>query len=404
MMSNETLHMALAVIVRNKGRSALTVLGLTIGVAAFIAVVNFGVGARTAVLAQFEGLGVNVLRVRIRAATGRGGKPGHLLTNQDVAMLRAESSAIGLIVPSIFRTGIFGHAGARMRGALIATSPEYAELQGLRFVSGGMFDRMDDERAAKVCVLGAGTAHKLFADSTNADPVGATVSIGAHFVCRVVGVVDTRLGATSGPEVNDFALVPARTFQEHLERAAYSYFDLKPLQPELREAARREAEGIMRRAHQYEPHQEADFDVVSPDDVTRAADRTALLLTGLLGAIACVSLLVGGIGIMNLQLVAVSERAQEIGIRAAIGAAPQQILRQFLAESSLLSSVGTLAGVLLGVVSSKLIAHAMGWTFGTSVWVALGAAAFGMLIGVAFGYVPALRAARLDPIEALRIE
>lgn len=401
-MLSETLQMALTVIARNKGRSALTIVGLTIGVAAFIAVVNFGVGARTAVLAQFEGLGVNVLRVRMRSVSRQSGKPAQLLTDRDVALLRSESSAIGVVVPSTFRTGIFGHGGARMRGSLIATEPEYALMQRLVFVSGGMFDALDNNTAARVCVLGAGSAGKLFSEG---DPVGQSLSIGAQFVCRVVGVVSQRVGATSGSEVNEFVLVPARTFQENIERAGYSYVDLRPLQPELHEVARAEADSIMRRAHSFAAEgTETDFDVVSPDDISHAADRTAVLLTGLLAAVAGVSLLVGGIGIMNLQLVAVSERAQEIGIRAAIGAAPRQIVQQFLMESSVLSGLGALIGVALGGVASKLVAHSMHWNFGSSVWVSVGAGLFGLLVGVAFGYVPAQRAAGLDPIEALRQE
>jgi putative ABC transport system permease protein len=288
-----------------------------------------------------------------------------------------------------------------MRGNLIATDPEYAFIQRLTFVSGGMFDALDNRTAARVCVLGAGTARKLFDDG---DPVGQSLSIGANFVCRVVGVVSQRVGATSGSEVNEFVLVPARTFQENIERTGYSYFDLRPSQPELHEVARAEAESIMWRAHQYVPGTEADFDVVSPDDISHAADRTAVLLTGLLAAVAGVSLLVGGIGIMNLQLVAVSERAQEIGIRAAIGAAPQQIVRQFLMESSVLSGIGALIGVALGGIASKLVSHSMNWSFGTPAWVSVGAGMFGLLVGIAFGYVPAQRAARLNPIEALRQE
>jgi putative ABC transport system permease protein len=397
----ETLTMALTVIARNKGKSALTIVGLTIGVAAFIAVVSFGIGARTAVLSQFEGLGVNLLRVRMRNLPKHSGRPVHLLTDHDVTLLRGESSAISVVVPSVYRTGIFGHGGSRMRGTLIATDPQYAQLQALRFTSGGMFDALDNSTAGRVCVLGAGTSRKLFAER---DAVGQTLTIGARFVCRVVGVVTQRVGATSGSEVNEFVLLPARTFQEHIERAGYSYFDLRPLEPQLHEVARSEADSIMRRAHQLPTNAEADFDIVSPDDITKAADRTAVLLTGLLAAVACVSLLVGGIGIMNLQLVAVSERAQEIGIRAAIGAAPQQITRQFLTESGVLSGIGALIGVALGGIVSQLVAQNMGWSFGTPGWVSAGAGVFGLLVGIAFGYVPAQRAARLDPIQALREE
>jgi putative ABC transport system permease protein len=170
------------------------------------------------------------------------------------------------------------------------------------------------------------------------------------------------------------------------------------------ESARSEAEAILRANHGYAPDEPADFDVVSPDDVTRAADETTRILTALLAGIAAVSLLVGGIGIMNIQLVAVAERTHEIGIRAAIGAAPSQILKQFLVESSVLAGTGALLGVGFGWAISQTVAHVMGWSRAVSPSAVLLSGLFGIGVGVLFGYIPALRAARLDPIVALRRE
>lgn len=399
-MSNESLRMAVQVLTRNPGRSALTVLGLAIGVAAFIAMVSFGDGARRAVLAQFENLGANVLRVRVRA----GGhdlvtRRVYPLSDLDVATLRREGTAIGVVVPQVRRTSDVLNRGVRARTMVIGTIPEYIALQGFQFQLGGMFNADDARDVAKVCVLGASLAQRLFND---ADPAGSTVTIAGRFPCRVIGVLAPKGRSMSGGDLDDFVLIPVSTFKWLLGMEGYHSFELRPAQPGWLEAARVEVDTLLRRTHHYEADEPADFDIVSPDDVTRAADRTARLLTGLLAAIAAVSLLVGGIGIMNIQLIAVTERTQEIGIRAAIGAAPSQIMRQFLIESVVLAGVGAAVGTAMGLITSEVVAHAMGWTSGTSWLIALGSAVFGVAVGVIFGCIPALRASRLDPVQALR--
>jgi putative ABC transport system permease protein len=398
----ETFRMSFQVLTRSPGRSALTVLGLAIGVAAFIAMVSFGEGARRSVLQQFESLGVNVLRVRPRAGTGDAlSRPVYPLSDADVAALRRDATTIAMIVPQVRRMSDLLRGPTRVRTPVVGTTPDYLKMHGWQFQYGGAFDAIDEKTAAKVCVLGATPARNLFGDE---DPTGGTVTIAGKFACRVIGVLAPKGRAISGNDFDDFALIPVRTFRTLLGMEGYASFDLRPGNPAWQSVALAEADQILRRMHHYGPDEAADFYVVSPDDVTHAADQTAQLLAGLLASIAAVSLLVGGIGIMNIQLIAVTERTHEIGIRAAIGAAPQQILLQFLVESCVLAAAGALIGVAIGVGASETVAHLMHWGSATSWATVLGSALFGIGVGVVFGYIPALRAARLDPVVALRRE
>jgi putative ABC transport system permease protein len=402
-MRDETLHMAVQVLVRNPARSALTVLGLAIGVAAFIAMLSFGQGARRSVLSQFENLGSNILRVRnkgsIRDAVSR---PPRLLLDRDVRALTRESTAVSEVVPLARRLVDFNRGPVLHRTILVGTVPAYTVLHDWRTSAGGMFDAGEDALAKKVCVLGATPAVRLFGDQ---DPIGNTITVAGKFPCRVVGVLASKGQSISGSDIDDTVLMPVQTFRLFLGVPdGYSWIELAPTRPEWLEAARAEATEIIRRTHGLTDKDVPDFDVVSPDDVTRAADQTAAILTGLLAGIAAVSLLVGGIGIMNIQLVSVVERTHEIGIRAAIGASPAQILRHFLVESCVLSLFGSTVGIIAGVITAVVVASAMGWPTTLSLATVLGAGSFGVAVGVIFGYAPARRAANLDPIEALRRE
>ena len=400
-MGGESLRMALQVLTRKPGRSALTILGLAIGVAAFIAMVSFGQGARRAVLQQFENLGANIVRVRPRAAAGDiVAKPPRPLSAADVEALRRESTALGAIVPLARRSAALGLGAQQAQSTVIGTVPEYLQLHDFQVVQGGMFDAQDVRDAAKVCVVGASPARKLLGEQ----PLGAALVIDGQVPCRVVGVLASKGRAISGSDLDDFVLLPVTTYEQLLGLNGYTYIELAPAQSGWLESARAEAEAILRRMHGYGDNEPADFDVVSPDDVTRAADETARILTALLAGIAAVSLLVGGIGIMNIQLVAVAERTHEIGIRAAIGAAPSQILKQFLVESSVLAGTGALLGVAFGLAIAQTVAHMMGWSRAVSPSAVVLSGLFGVGVGVLFGYIPALRAARLDPIAALRRE
>jgi putative ABC transport system permease protein len=229
------------------------------------------------------------------------------------------------------------------------------------------------------------------------------LTLGGLLTCRVIGVLASKGTSTAGNDVDDIVLIPVTTYVTYFGLPiGYSALEIGPAAPEWIEAAKQEAGAALRRSHGLGPEEADDFQIDSPTEVLAAVDRTATILARLLQGIAAVSLFVGGVGIMNIQLVSVTERTAEIGIRAAIGASPRQILAQFLVEGMLLSLLGATFGIILGVGVSVTVAGYMGWQRITSIADVVFAAAFGIAVGLVFGFLPARRAALLDPIEALR--
>jgi putative ABC transport system permease protein len=396
---SETFGMAFETLRRNPGRSALTLLGLAIGVGAFIAMVSFGEGARRAVMDQFQALGTHLIRVR---GTTRGGQDRRPLSDADIAAIKRESSSIASVIPVARMTFEATHAGRQWWTAVNGTEPEFTSLHNWDLSLGGLFNERDLAQRSKVCVLGKTPVRELFGDP-DLDVLGSTVTLGGLLTCRVVGVLAAKGTSTSGNDVDDIILIPVTTFATYFGLPqGYSALEIGPAQPEWVEAAKQEATVALRRSHGLGPEEAEDFQIDSPTEVIRAVDRTATILARLLQGIAAVSLFVGGVGIMNIQLVSVTERTAEIGIRSAIGASPRQILTQFLVEGALLSLLGATFGIMLGVGVSVTVASYMGWERITSLSDVVGAAAFGIAVGLVFGFLPARRAAHLDPIEALR--
>src|ERR1035437_6065183 len=392
-------------LIRNKVRSALTVLGITIGISAVICVVAIGKAGQIRVEQQLNNLGDNLVWIEEggRAVNGvRTGTHGmNTLVLADAVAIKNQVPLIKSVSPNVDGSVqvIYGNQNwfTRYRGV----SPEYFDIKRWFVAQGAVFSQDDVEIVADVCVIGSTVRNQLFGAE---DPIGKVIRL-KDLPCKIVATLEPKGLAVSGQDEDDLVILPYTTVQKKIKGITWLDDILcSAVTPEAVKIAGQQAAALLRDRHHLRPEQEDDFNVRNPEDIIQAQLAASQTLTVLLVAIASISLLVGGIGIMNVMLVSVTERTREIGVRLAIGATEAAIQLQFLGESVMLSLVGGAAGVLLGLVGSYLIGRTLGWQMEVSLTAILIAAVFSFAVGVFFGYYPARKAALLDPIEALRYE
>ena len=399
------LKIAIRALARNKGRSALTMLGIIIGVASVIAMVSLGQGAQKQVKDQISNMGANLLIVQAgsqRTGGMRGGAgTSTTLTEDDMVAILRDVPTVAAATPSISANAplVVGNQNWSTRVEGVHTS--YPGIRLRDAALGHFFTDAEVRSAARVAVIGQTVANVLF---PGADPVGQTMRL-RNLSFRVVGVLQARGQSQMGQDQDDTVLVPYTTVMKKLLATNYiSSIQVSAVSEKATSQAQEQITTLLRERHNIRAGQEDDFTVRNLSDVAETAAETSRVMTMLLGGIAAVSLLVGGIGIMNIMLVSVTERTREIGIRMAVGARSSHVQYQFLVEALMLGLAGGLVGIAVGAGTSYSISYFLHWPQLLSPVAIIGSALFSMLIGVFFGYYPARKAASLDPIEALRFE
>jgi putative ABC transport system permease protein len=401
-MLYDAIRLALHEIRRNVMRSALTILGVVIGVAAVITMVTIGGGATVQVTEQIASLGTNLLIVTPGQRMGMGQRAAAPpFQMDDVEAIGRDIGAVAGVAPISSQpvTAVFGNEN--WSTTVMGTDNQYLKIGNWTLDAGREFTESELRAGGAVCILGATVRRQLFGRE---DPLGSKIRLG-KLACQVVGTMLSKGQSTIGRDRDDAVLIPLRTFQRRLAGNQ----DVALIQVSIQkgastESAEKDIEQLMRKRRHISSSEDDDFTVMDLKEITKMLTGTTQVLTALLGAVAAVSLLVGGIGIMNIMLVSVTERTREIGIRLAVGALEREVLTQFLVEAVVLSSFGGAAGVVLALVASVAASKALQVPFVFNPGIVVVGFLFSVAVGVVFGYFPARKAARMDPIEALRHE
>jgi putative ABC transport system permease protein len=396
--------LALSAIRRNVMRSVLTVLGVIIGVAAVIAMVTIGNGATASVASQINNLGQNVLNLmpgQMRGPMSGLREQSKLFEESDVEALTADVMGVRAVAPTASKSMQAIYGNANYSTTVYGVNNAYFDVRDWAVQSGREFTESEIKTGGAVCIIGAKVRKQLFADQ---DPVGTNIRLQA-ISCQVVGLLASKGQGGMGMDQDDLVLIPLHTYQRRISGdRKVSQIQLGVRDGSDSDYVQNEVVSLMRQRRSIQPGQEDDFTVMNSQEFLATMTGTMKVLTALLSAVAAISLLVGGIGIMNIMLVSVTERTREIGIRLAIGAFDGDVMIQFLVEAIVLASLGGLIGIILGLSASYLGCLLMKLSFSPSPMIALIAFVFSGLVGVVFGFFPAHKAARLDPIEALRHE
>ena len=392
---------------RNKLRTALTMLGIIIGVGAVIALVSIGQGAQTMIQDQINGMGTNMMFIMpgnvFFGGASLGAGAASTLTEDDVQAMIKEIPTIAAASPIVRASGQMVFGNQNWFTQIQGSNDKFPQIRNWKVERGEFFADTDVRSADRVIVLGKTVADKLF---SGVDPIGQMIRV-RNLPFRVVGVLVAKGQSMVGQDQDDTAVVPYTTAQRKLlgqQIPSINQAMVSSISPEASAVTEKQVVELLRQRHKIQPGQTDDFMVRNMTDVAQTSAQVTTLLTILLGSIAAISLIVGGIGIMNIMLVSVTERTREIGIRMAVGARPNYIRLQFLTESLVLSLVGGFIGVVIGGSVAALIARVLGWPTLVSALSIFISFAFATAIGIFFGYYPAHKAAALDPIEALRYE
>lgn len=394
--------LALRQIWRNPMRSLLTVLGIVIGVAAVITMVTVGNGATQAVREQIESLGSNQLMIRPGQRMGPGGSTGApSFKLEDVDAIANQIAGVKAVAPQRQQSMTVVAQGRNWSTQVIGSSNQYFILDNRQIRQGRYFEPQEEQSGAAVCVIGTTIEKEIFGSS---NAVGQMLRTG-QFSCRVVGVLESKGQAAIGGDQDDLVVMPIQTFQRRVSGNTRVSAILVSVDSQIDRALVTESiRLLMRERRSLSDADDDNFMILDTEEIARRVSSTTEIMTMLLGAVAAVSLVVGGIGIMNIMLVSVTERTREIGVRLAIGALEREVLMQFLIEAVVLGAMGGVLGVAIAFIGSFALAATMGVPFIFDPSINMIAFLFAVLTGVIFGYFPARRAAQLDPIEAVRHE